>query len=60
MTSRPRFDAEYIRSEFERIGTRIQTDVDAYLIGGGAMSLRNLKDTTKDIDLVVANDEQYG
>lgn len=59
MSSRARFDRGYIEAELDRIAEHLQTDVDAYLIGGGAMSLRNLKDTTKDIDLVVANNEAY-
>ncbi|MFC7229184.1 hypothetical protein N0B31_17420 [Salinirubellus salinus] len=59
MTARARFDREYIERELNRIAEHLQTDVDAYLIGGGAMSLRNLKDTTKDIDLVVANETAF-
>ncbi len=31
-----------------------------YLIGGGAMSLRDLKGATKDIDLVVPDGDAYG
>lgn len=59
MTYRPRFGREYIGDELERIGNRLQSEVTAFLIGGGAMSLRNLKDTTKDIDLVVTSDDEY-
>lgn len=59
MTARARFDREYIERELNRIANHLQTDVDAYLIGGGAMSLRDLKDTTKDIDLVVANETAF-
>lgn len=60
MSSRDRFGRDYIEQELRRIAEHLQTEVDAYLIGGGAMSLRNLKDTTKDIDLVVSNEEAYG
>lgn len=59
MTNRPRFGREYLLAEFQQIGTRLQTSVNAYLVGGGAMSLRNLKDTTKDIDLVVTAEDEY-
>lgn len=59
MSQRPRFGREYIRNEFERIDQRLNNDVTAFLIGGGSMSLRNLKDTTKDIDLVVTDDVAY-
>lgn len=59
MTSRARFDRDYIETELNRIAEHLETEVGAYLIGGGAMSLRDLKDTTKDIDLVVANEEAF-
>ncbi|MEO7397490.1 MAG: DUF6036 family nucleotidyltransferase [Ilumatobacteraceae bacterium] len=35
------------------IGAKLQTDVTAYLIGGCAMSMRGLKDATKDADIIV-------
>ncbi len=50
---RARFDSEYIESELERIGSQIETPLTVYLIGGGAMAFRDLKNTTKDIDLIV-------
>lgn len=59
MSHRPRFGREYIRNEFELIANRLRTGVNVYLVGGGAMSLRNLKDTTKDIDLVATNNMDY-
>ncbi|AWB26517.1 hypothetical protein [Halococcoides cellulosivorans] len=59
MTSRARFDRDYIEMELHRIAEHLKMEVDAYLIGGGAMSFRDLKDTTKDIDLVVANEEAF-
>jgi len=58
MSSRERFGRDYIEAELKQIAEQLQTDVEAYLIGGGAMSLRGgLKDTTKDIDLVVVDEE---
>ncbi len=58
MSSRERFGRNYIETELREIAAHLQTDVDAYLIGGGAMSLHkpSLKDTTKDIDLVVVDE----
>lgn len=58
MSSRERFGREYIEAELRTIGEYLQTEVEAYLIGGGAMSLHepSLKDTTKDIDLVVKDE----
>lgn len=52
---RARFDSEYIRAELERIGEQIDTPLTVYLIGGGAMAFRDLKNTTKDIDLIVTD-----
>lgn len=52
---RERFDSEYIRSELIRIGDQLDTGLTAFLIGGGALAFRGLKETTKDIDLVVAD-----
>lgn len=53
MSSRPQFDASYIERELAAIGAQDDRPVTAYLIGGGAMSLRGLKESTKDIDIVV-------
>jgi len=52
---RERFDGEYIRSELERIGDQLDGPLTVYLIGGGSMAFRDLKETTKDIDLVVTD-----
>ncbi|WP_135662129.1 DUF6036 family nucleotidyltransferase [Halorhabdus rudnickae] len=59
MTSRPQFDAAYIETELVELGATLRTEVTAYLIGGGAMAFRGLKDTTKDIDLVVTTDTGF-
>ena len=57
---RPTFGQEYIEAEFRRIANGLSIPISVYLVGGGAMSLRDLKAATKDIDLVVANGENYG
>ncbi|MFC7073090.1 DUF6036 family nucleotidyltransferase [Halovenus rubra] len=57
---RPTFGREYIENEFQRIGGGLSEPLTVYLIGGGAMSLRDLKGATKDIDLVVPNGDAYG
>lgn len=58
MSSRERFGRGYIEAELQRIADHLQTEVEAYLIGGGAMALHqpSLKDATKDIDLVVTDE----
>lgn len=62
MSSRERFDQDYIEDELRTIANHLQTKVEAYLIGGGAMSLHepSLKDTTKDVDLVVVDETDLG
>jgi hypothetical protein len=53
------FDAAYINQELEKIGVRIKRPMSIYLIGGCAMSFRNLKETTKDIDIVFRGKADY-
>ena len=57
---RPTFGREYIENEFQRIGDGLSEPLTVYLIGGGAMSLRDLKGATKDIDLVVPDGDAHG
>ena len=57
---RPTFGREYIENEFQRIGEGLSEPLTVSLIGGGAMSLRDLKGATKDIDLVVPDGDAYG
>ncbi len=57
---RPTFGREYIENEFQRIAEGLSEPLTVYLSGGGAMSLRDLKGATKDIDLVVADGDVYG
>jgi hypothetical protein len=57
---RPTFGREYIENELRRIGDGLSEPLTVYLIGGGAMALRDLKGATKDIDLVVPDGDAYG
>jgi len=57
---RPTFGREYIKNEFRRIEDGLSESLTVYLIGGGAMALRDLKGATKDIDLVVPDGDGYG
>lgn len=50
---RRRFDTANIRSELKRLGETLDAPLNAFMIGGGVMAFRDLKGTTKDIDLVV-------
>jgi hypothetical protein len=57
---RPTFGRKYIENELKRIEDGLSEPLTVYLIGGGAMALRDLKGATKDIDLVLADGDAYG
>lgn len=57
---RPTFGREYIEDQFHRIAAELSNPLSVYLIGGGAMALRDLKAATKDIDLVLPDGDAYG
>lgn len=57
---RPTFGRDYIENEFQRIADGLSNLTTVYLIGGGAMALRDLKVATKDIDLVVMDGDAHG
>lgn len=50
---------ESLRSGLEQLGEALETEVDAYLLGGGNLILRGLKDSTKDLDIVVEDREDF-
>lgn len=50
---------ESLRSGLEQLGEALETEVDAYLLGGGNLILRGLKDSTKDLDIVVEDRENF-
>lgn len=52
------FKKESLEEFFEKIGEIAKIPITLYLIGGGNMSLRNLKPTTKDIDIVLLNQKE--
>ncbi len=47
------FNRSYLQNEFEKLNGLLTENVTLYLIGGGAMSFRGLKDATKDVDVIV-------
>jgi len=48
-----------LRRGLEELGDHLETPVDVYLLGGGNLILRGLKDSTKDVDIVVADGQAF-
>lgn len=58
MTQRRAFDKDYLKQEFDKLNTTITNDpLTLYLIGGGAMAFYGIKVATKDIDIILTNQE---
>ena len=54
---RKRFEFKEINELFKEINSHLTDHVKILLIGGGAMTLRNDKESTKDIDIVFFSDK---
>jgi len=53
MSREPTFGSRRIRQQFSELAGLINEELTVYLIGGGALTLADLKNATKDIDLIV-------
>ncbi len=52
------YKKEKLLEELQAIGNKLDREITIYLIGGCAMSLRNLKDFTKDVDVIFTSLEE--
>jgi hypothetical protein len=57
MAQRRAFDKDYLKQEFDRLDSTAKRSLTLYLIGGGAMAFYGLKVATKDIDIILTNQE---
>lgn len=48
-----------IEAEFEALDNALDTDMTVYLMGGGAMTFRGLKNATRDLDLLVSSRRDF-
>lgn len=53
------FNIDSIMEVFREFGSALETPVHGLLIGGGAMSLRGIKDVTKDVDMVITDKQEH-
>lgn len=49
------YSIDRLRQELQLVDANLETPVDIYLIGGGAMGLAGMKAATKDIDVILAD-----
>ncbi|MFB6193900.1 MAG: winged helix-turn-helix domain-containing protein, partial [Halobaculum sp.] len=50
---RGKHPADSLSTAFDQLGSQVEGETELYLLGGGNLILRGLKDATKDIDVVV-------
>lgn len=59
VSPRRKHPEERLRKSLEELGSSLGEEADAYLIGGANLILRNIKDSTKDIDIVLEDRECF-
>ena len=57
MATRRSFNREYLKQEFDKLYSTAKKEIALYLIGGGGMAFYRLKVATKDIDIILTNQE---
>ena len=53
------FTKQELEKLLEDVGEKIKKSVRIYMIGGCALSFKNIKDRTKDIDIIVTSQEDF-
>lgn len=53
------FKKEELNGWLVKVGSQVEKPIKIYMIGGGALSFRELKESTKDIDLIVTSKEDF-
>jgi hypothetical protein len=56
---RGHYPEDSLQRGLEELGEHLGTTVDAYLLGGGNLIMRGLKDSTKDVDLAVRGGQAF-
>jgi hypothetical protein len=50
---RQSFDKKYLQQEFDKLASKIRKPIILFIIGGGGLAFYGLKETTKDVDVVI-------
>ena len=58
MTTRLNFSRAYVEKELDAVALKLRQKTKVYVAGGAAMALINLKEATKDIDVVVESEAE--
>lgn len=53
MSREPTFESPHIQQQFSELAELLENPITVYLIGGGALTLQELKPATRDVDLIV-------
>lgn len=53
------FSSTELDNWLELIGSKIKEHIKIYIIGGGALSFRGLKEATKDVDIIIKNQKEF-
>jgi predicted transcriptional regulator len=56
---RNKYPENVLEGGLAELGEALDREIDVYLLGGGNLISRGLKDTTKDIDLVLSDEDAY-